>query len=230
MTPTQDPVKWTDSVNAIAASLTVGISLLTYIDGKRKGKSSGTIIYEALIKGELIFINSSANILNTTNKIIPKSDFFENINANIFNKKRKLEDKLNALKTRFKHSQEARDWLEHNRKALSIKASRYVTGKYPKIIDTNLNVASDEKKEEIYQQISFYLDLISGCLKFGRPNLIEKLSSTSVVQSKLYIEALTFIKNNIIRNISSEELSKEASSEIMLYLDKLIDTICTTNQ
>jgi hypothetical protein len=230
MTPTQDPVKWTDSVSAISTTLALVIPLLTYIDGKRKGKSLGTTLTETLLKGELVFINSSASILNTTKNIVSNSEFIENMNANIFDKKKELEDKLKALKTRFQYSQEARYWLEDNRKALSTKASRYIFNKHPEIIDINPDIASNEKKEQIDQQINFYLYLISGCLKFGRPNLIEKSSSIPVVQSRFYIEAFAFIKESIIRNISSEELSKEASSEIILYLDKLINTICTTNQ
>lgn len=225
MTPIKDPVKWTDSVSAIVASLGVGIALLQYIDGRRKGKSSGTIVNEALIKGELIFINSSVNILQATEKIAPKSELVKNINANILENKKILEDKLKALKIRFEYSKEAYNWLAKNMQSLSREAASNALNKYPELIKLNQDITSKEKIRKFYQHINFYVDLICACLKFGRPNILEKSPILQVIHSDFYIEAFTFMKESIITKTASNNLSKEASSEIVLYLDKLINII-----
>ncbi|KST62451.1 globin family protein [Mastigocoleus testarum] len=230
MSPTQDPVKWTDSVTAIVGIISAIITLLTYIDGRRKGKSSETIIKETLIKGELIFINSSVSILQKTEKIAPKSESLKSINSNIVNYKKNLEDKLEALKRRFEYSQEAHNWLDKNRKSLSREAGRYALNKCPELININQDTVSKENIIKFYRQINFYLDLICGCLKFGRSNILDKSPIFQLVHLDLYLEAFAFIKEKVKTKSASNNLSKEASSQIVLYVDDLIDIIRTKTQ
>ncbi|MBW4650550.1 MAG: hypothetical protein KME06_17950 [Kastovskya adunca ATA6-11-RM4] len=226
MNPTQDPIKWTDSVNAIGSVLGgVGgvVALLTYLDGRRKGKTPETILQEILIKGEIILVEGSSIVAKTARSIAPNSEVFQSLNINLSEKKEILEDKLNTLQARFRYSQQAQLWLERNRQTLSRAAVKYALDKHPDLVNPDNNQKWEEHVNKFYQHVNYYIDLIAGCLKFGRPNLLEKSPSFQAVAADLYLEAFIFIKILIRKQKLDENLSGESAAKIQPDIDNLIE-------
>jgi len=197
--------------------------------GEAVDRSSAVAIIEALgLKKEEVLFSEEFLVAESIEKIEAKSAALE---GHATHSERagelieELERKLKALKKSTDDSHQAMDWLKANRKDLA-QGSAFAALKK----DYNQSLLSgdtdySENVEQFSKDIRKYLQLLYYSLEEGTWNLIHQAIQESVIplnlESKFYVKALIFIKDQRV----AKELPPEAAKELILCLDYLINII-----
>lgn len=136
-----------------------------------------------------------------------------------------LERKLKELKNSTDDSHQAMDWLKANRKALAQEAAKTALREHYNQLSSERDMDYLENVEQFSKDIRKYLQLLYYCLEEGTWNLIDQAIQKSVIplnlESKFYVKALIFIKDQRV----AKNLPPEAAKELILCLDYLINII-----
>ncbi len=125
-----------------------------------------------------------------------------------------IEEEFNKLKATENPSLRAMEWLKANRFLLSKEAAKSV-------------VSSNDIEElnQFSEEIRKYLQLVYYCLEIGTWDFMdEALKDTTLPITRtpqVYADALVFIKDHKV----NKELTSEESTEVLLCLDYLINTL-----
>jgi hypothetical protein len=136
-----------------------------------------------------------------------------------------LERKLKELKKSTDDSHQAMDWLKANRKALAQEAAKAALREHDNQPTAGRDADYSEKVEQFTKDIRKYLQLLYYCLEEGTWNLLDQAIQETVIplnlESKFYVKALIFIKEQRV----VQELPPEVAKELTLCLDYLIQII-----
>ncbi len=136
-----------------------------------------------------------------------------------------LERKLKTLKKSTDDSHQAMDWLKANRKALGQEAAKAALREHCNQLSAEMDTNYLETVEQFSKDIRKYLQLLYYCLEEGTWNLIDQAIQKSLIplnlESKFYVKALIFIKDQRV----AKDLHPEATKELILCLEYLINII-----
>ncbi|BAZ23250.1 putative signal transduction protein with Nacht domain [Kalymmatonema gypsitolerans NIES-4073] len=136
-----------------------------------------------------------------------------------------LERKLKELKKSTDDSHQAMDWLKANRKALAQEAALAGLREHYNQLSSERDMDYLENVEQFSKDIRKYLQLLYYCLEEGTWNLIDQAIHKTLIplnlESKFYVKALIFIKEQRV----AKDLPPEAAKELILCLDYLINII-----
>ncbi len=214
----------------IAEKANVGVrTVRRFFDGIAVEEGYADAIIDALsLKTEEVLSSEESLVAESIEKIEARS---ADLKGNATNSDRaaelieELERKLKALKKSTDDSHQAMDWLKANRKALAQGAAKAALSEVYNQPSPSGDTDYSENIEQFSKDIGRYLQLLYYSLEEGTWKLIDQAINKSVIplnlESKFYVKALIFIKDQRV----SKELPPESAKELTLCLDYLIHII-----